>query len=228
MFNDSFLTSYPVFTKSSILLNKLIDRYDVPSSYVPQDNTKVDVYKNIVQSRVTVMLKRLLLNRFEECNESVIERAKQFIASKSVDEGENGTLKSLLNQIDRKVNERNNEITSLLIPPIDFYIPDEYVSPVTLFMLVDDIEIARQITLVDYSIYNNIDISELCNADVFTKNELRYKAENVMKMSDRVNEILYMVATLIISFPDLQNRVKMMTKMLNVAEKLFAMNNSIH
>ncbi|EDR21690.1 ras guanine nucleotide exchange factor, slime mold, putative [Entamoeba dispar SAW760] len=240
-FNRVFMCSFPYFTNSKTVLQKLIERYRVPKEFVI-DSTKyvIDETNSNEQSkesrmnedaisiakkikvRTVIALKGLLLDAFEECDESVIEEAQCFLDNEL---GVNDSTKTLKEQLKRRVNERSKQITSFLIPPIDFFIPDEHISPTMLIAMMDEVEIARQLTMVDYNIYKTIQPSELYNSDVFTKNELRYRAENVMRMSDRVNEICFWVASLILSFPDLNNRAKMMTKLINVAEVLFNMNN---
>ncbi|KAL7711909.1 Ras guanine nucleotide exchange factor [Entamoeba marina] len=214
-FNKVFMCSFPCYTNSMTVLRKLMERFKVPPGINESDQVKI-------KFRAMIALKGMLLDAFEECDEVVLETAQQFI-DKELEKGK--ITESLKKQLERRIAERKKQITSFLIPPIDFFIPEEHISPTMLMTLVDEVEIARQITMVDYSIYHSIQPSELYNADVFTKNELRYRAENVMRMSDRVNEICYWVASLILSFPDKANRVRMMVKMINVAEVLFSMNN---
>lgn len=62
----------------------------------------------------------------------------------------------------------------------------------------DPEEIARQLTLIDYSLFAKIKPAELLN-QAWQKAKFRHRAINILRLVDRVNHLTLWVATTILS-----------------------------
>ncbi|BFU20685.1 Ras guanine nucleotide exchange factor, putative [Entamoeba histolytica HM-1:IMSS-B] len=129
-------------------------------------------------------------------------------------------------QCKRKANIKDLNIAGLLIPPINFYIPDEPIFPTEFFISCEPKEIARQLTMIDYGMYKKVKQSELLEnlPSVMKRNKIcRYS--HVIEMVNRIDEIANWTATTILMFADMNNRVAMMMKFIEVANELESLNN---
>lgn len=94
----------------------------------------------------------------------------------------------------------------------------------SLFIAYNDSEIARQLTQIDFILFNQIRPCELLN-QAWAKTELRYMSPHVTALIDRVNQVSCWVASLILWSRTKEDRVKMVEKLLRICEELRALNN---
>lgn len=85
------------------------------------------------------------------------------------------------------------------------------------FSNLDKIEIARQLTIIEWELFSRIKPHELLN-QCWNKPKLRHRAGNVLAMINRSTEISGWVATTILKEEKLHNRTKMMVKFIKIAE----------
>jgi hypothetical protein len=103
--------------------------------------------------------------------------------------------------------------------------PPEPKVPKSIFTLsldlfdVDDEEIARQITLMDFEIYSSIKLSELLNQS-WNKPKLRHRSPNVIRMINRFNEMSQWVASSILRQEKIRDRTRIMAKFIRIADYL--------
>ena len=71
-------------------------------------------------------------------------------------------------------------------------------SPVLSVFDFDPEEIARQLTLIDYALFSKIKPAELLN-QAWQKARLRHRAQNILRLVERVNNLTLWVATTILS-----------------------------
>jgi hypothetical protein len=83
------------------------------------------------------------------------------------------------------------------VPPTDLQIPSGYTSPCELFMMYSPRDIAEQMTIVDYSWFDDIEPRELLN-QCWSKPKLHYRARNVLGLITRVNALSYWVPSMIL------------------------------
>ena len=69
-----------------------------------------------------------------------------------------------LEDFERLLSDGSKQITSFLIPPIDFFIPEEHITP-TLLAPVDSIGIARGITPVAFNTSKSTKPANLWNVE---------------------------------------------------------------
>jgi son of sevenless-like protein len=109
-------------------------------------------------------------------------------------------------------------------------IHDEGRSPVDLFMVLNESEIARyksmdlarsdlhrQLTLIEFKMFCKIKPSELLNQS-WNKVDLQHRSPNILAMISRANKLSFWVANLIVWFERLKDRSKILSKILKIAE----------
>mmetsp|Transcript_11453 Transcript_11453/g.32177 ORF Transcript_11453/g.32177 Transcript_11453/m.32177 type:complete len:383 (+) Transcript_11453:259-1407(+) len=90
------------------------------------------------------------------------------------------------------------------------------------FMLLSPLEIARQLTLMDFKAYSELKASELLN---LCWSKYPDRAPNVKLLTRRFNEITIRLATLILSVPSLKERKALMERIIEVMYYLRVFNN---
>jgi hypothetical protein len=84
--------------------------------------------------------------------------------------------------------------------------------------------IAKQLTLISYNLYSNIEIKEFLNACWTKKNKL-IEAPNIFKLINRFNLLTYWVVEEVLSYDDKNRRAECIEKLIKVSECLLEMNN---
>jgi len=110
------------------------------------------------------------------------------------------------------------------VPPTDFQIPNSTLSPSELFMNLNDEEIARQLTLIEFHLYKAIEPSELLNQS-WNKDKLKYRASNICELLARLNRLSFWVPSMVLWMEKMKDRSKVYTKFVNISEHLRKMNN---
>lgn len=85
------------------------------------------------------------------------------------------------------------------------------------FLDLHPIEIARQLTLIEFKIFEKITPQELSH-QAWNKKNAQELAPNVTALINRCNEISYWVATEIVLTPNLKQRISILAKFIDIAE----------
>jgi len=88
----------------------------------------------------------------------------------------------------------------------------------------DPIEIARQLTIIEYEMYREITPKELLSLS-WQKNDREKRSPNLLKMIHRFNEVNNWVQWQIVSEPNIKKRAAAIKKMIRVTEELKKLNN---
>jgi len=86
------------------------------------------------------------------------------------------------------------------------------------------LEVARQICLVDYESFKAIEPKECLNSN-WCKGNQKTKAPNIYQLTQYFNQLSNWVGTTIVQFPDLVERIKIVEHMIDIADKLYELNN---
>lgn len=78
-------------------------------------------------------------------------------------------------------------------------------------------EIARQLTIEEYFIYAEIKPEELQEL-AWSKEKLKYRAYNILRMIERFNRLSSAFATMIVQEPRIKARKKIVEKLVRIAE----------
>lgn len=92
------------------------------------------------------------------------------------------------------------------------------------FLELHPLEVARQLTLIEFKIFEKINTSELSH-QVWNKKNAKEIAPNVTALIERCNEIAYWVATEIVMTPNMKQRVSVLTRFIAIAEICYEFRN---
>ncbi|GAM22694.1 hypothetical protein SAMD00019534_058690 [Acytostelium subglobosum LB1] len=220
----TFLLTYQSFTTNEKLLQKLIQRYQVPQRPGQSD----DEWKKIaipIQLRVVNVLKTWINQSFSEFNDKLIQNIKSFVEvlkhdnlalANRIMQTLNSKIKGIGGEDDEE--DKKSKIVFTMPAPEPKVPKNIWSTSLTIFD-VDEEEVARQLTLIDFEIFSSIKPSELLNQS-WNKPKLRHRSPNVMLIINRFNEISQWVASIILSFDKVKDRARVMSKIVKIAEYL--------
>jgi len=221
----TFLLTYQSFTTPEKLLQKLIQRYHVPQK---QGQTEFEWRKIAVpiQLRVVNVLKTWIKDYFSDFNEKLIQTVKSFCESLRHD-GNNALANRISDTLNRKIKgladddehgtsaEKSKSIFTTPAP--EPRVPKNIWSQTLKIFDIEDEEIARQLTLMDFEIFYNIKATELLNQS-WNKPKLRHRSPNVLILINRFNEISQWTASSILSYSKIKDRSRIMARFIKIAE----------
>ncbi|KAJ3450892.1 ras guanine nucleotide exchange factor i-related [Anaeramoeba flamelloides] len=218
-----FFMTYQSFTPPGKLLYKLFTRYTVPNSLEKnfENKEEFEKYKKKIKFRTLNILKTWLDTHFSDFNQGLLEELNEFFkTTKGTDQR---IFKDIKKLIDFKINNFHQSKSAIEIPPEPKVPKNIFNKNLSLFD-IDELEIARQITLIDFEIFSQIKPAELLNC-AWSKPKLKHRAKNVLELIERFNEMSQWVATKIIQRERVRDRVKILTKFIMIANHLFKLNN---
>ncbi|EGC29568.1 hypothetical protein DICPUDRAFT_90436 [Dictyostelium purpureum] len=218
-YTKTFLLTYQSFTNPWKLMEKLIQRYNIPADEKPE-------LKAITQLRVVSFMQTWIEKNFNDFDEQLIAQVKEFRTRLLMDN--NNDLAVILGGLIKKKEIERNQLkdrttTSLLTFP-ELMIPDGQKSPTALFLLLNESEIARQLTLIDFNIFLKIQPTELLD-QAWNKDSLKFKSPNVIEMINRANKFSFWVSSQILWQETIEERAKVFEKFIIIAKHLRDMNN---
>ena len=225
-FMNIFLLTYRSFTDSITLLKLLIKRFDEKCPETLTGKQK-DIYKSkkiiSIRLRVLNVLKTWVKTNFQdfEQNEDLLELLGSFLP-RMKQEFRNGTedFEALLSKMKSKevvIQTTMPKIkcpTSILPKSLENF----------LFIDLDPIEIARQISLIDMRMFSCIKPNE-CLDQNWTDKKTQHKSENIMKMIHHLNYCIYWVGSEITSYTNIKTRALALKHFILTAEKCSKNNN---
>ncbi|EAL68130.1 Ras guanine nucleotide exchange factor [Dictyostelium discoideum AX4] len=214
-YTKTFLLMYQSFTTPEILLQKLIQRYHVPQK-AGQSVAEWRQRSTHIQLRVLNVLKTWIKDYFSDFSEKLILAIKSLLESMR-QTGNMSYAKVISDALNSglKKSGRNNTVFTVSAP--EPKVPKNIWSHNLDIFSVDEEEISRQLTLMDFEIFSNIKSTELLN-QCWNKPKLRHRSPNVLELIGRFNEISQWTATSILSWPKVKDRARIMGKFIKIAE----------
>lgn len=213
-FVKTFITTYQSFTTPETLLKKLIQRFHVPEE-------KRDIALPI-QLRTCNALKQWVETSYLDFSPEFLATLDEFLSELSNHKSYHKYSTQITQQINKVMSQDTELETSDIINlTIESKIP---LSPANLLYVFNEEEIARQLTLVDYRIYQNIQPVELLNC-AWSKDKYKYRAKNVLSLVARSTSLTMWVASMVLWQDSLKDRIRALTKLINVAMHLRKLNN---
>ncbi|EFC38209.1 rasGEF domain-containing protein [Naegleria gruberi] len=224
-FRDVFFLTYRSFCSSHVLMDKLIDRFNIAEEQKKQDiqpeaNTKVLL-------RVINAVKMWVEKYFHDFDNLLLVRLIQFLDSvaniKEFSSFCNALRKTLSNKLIKDNDKAVKHAKQTDVP--DPIIPENFSEHVAFNILEwSPIEIARQITLIEYEYFQKIEPKE-CLSGAWTKSSKYDEAPNIAHLTDRWNKMTQFVACSILSQNDLKIRRRYIIKFIELANALRDINN---
>eukprot|EP00297_Palpitomonas_bilix_P023714 CAMPEP_0113894482 /NCGR_PEP_ID=MMETSP0780_2-20120614/16752_1 /TAXON_ID=652834 /ORGANISM="Palpitomonas bilix" /LENGTH=629 /DNA_ID=CAMNT_0000885047 /DNA_START=31 /DNA_END=1920 /DNA_ORIENTATION=- /assembly_acc=CAM_ASM_000599 len=226
----TFLLTYRSFSTPAELFHKLKERFDQPSfGKAGQDEEEEREKKNQLQVRVCSVLSKWVDNNPEDFSEEMMNTVLQFVKAKlETNQAHDTSAKKLRAAIERmkKVAKEKVAKTYASPPPMPILPRDPsllFSSHLSIFDINEE-EIARQLTLIDFKIFSSIKPVELLN-QAWNKPKLKHRAPNVLAMISRFNGVSNWVARAVVEKEKLKDRVQVLTKLVTIAEHLRGLNN---
>lgn len=214
------MLTYRSFTTPEKLLEKLIQRYDVPA-LAGAKNTFA------IQARVVDVVRHWVETSFFDFNDNLITKLTGFI--RLIEERHEQLGRSIRTSLQKKLDGRGSSSGFLFEEKIFSENPPDPIVPKTIFnpkMLqlvhIDELEVTRQLTIQTWKIFARIRPVELQNQ---AWSKAKHRAPNVVNMTALFNNFARHVSLHILSCEKLRDRVKIMTRYIEIAKHLQALNN---
>ncbi|KAK5583167.1 hypothetical protein RB653_004757 [Dictyostelium firmibasis] len=214
-YTKTFLLMYQSFTTPEILLQKLIQRYHVPQK-PGQSVAEWRQRSTHIQLRVLNVLKTWIKDYFSDFSEKLISAIKSLLESMR-QTGNMSYAKVISDALNSGLKKSGRNNTVFTVPAPEPKVPKNIWSHNLDIFSVDEEEISRQLTLMDFEIFSNIKSTELLN-QCWNKPKLRHRSPNVLELIGRFNEISQWAATSILSWPKVKDRARIMGKFIKIAE----------
>ncbi|EGC38002.1 aimless RasGEF [Dictyostelium purpureum] len=218
-FLKTFLMTYQSFCTPEKLMSKLQQRYNVPQGTDEKS-------ARTIQIRVVNVLKTWIDNYYSDFDDKLIQQLRTFLDQILIKfPGPGSNLMKSLSKVVEKLSpatESKHIFNEKTPEPIVAF--KNIFSNNLSFHDIDEEEIARQLTLIEFEIYRKIKPPELLNQS-WNKTKLKSRAPNVLKMIDRFNSVSMWVATMIIQTAKVKARARMMARFIKIAEHLKTLNN---
>ncbi|KAJ3445396.1 ras guanine nucleotide exchange factor i-related [Anaeramoeba flamelloides] len=222
LYLKTFLMTYQSFTTPKILFYKLTERYNIPT----EKEEQYAKTKQMIKLRVCNFVRFWINDYFSDFNNKLLMELEDFIDNSLMKDGFKSMANNLKKIIKRNINKSNEEIkesTSTEIAP-DPKLPKNIFSPKLSLLDVDPEEIARQMTLIEFSIFKKIRPPELLNL-AWSESKLKHRALNLIALNKRFNQIPLWVATLILKASRLKLRQNIIGKCIGIAQHLWMLDN---
>jgi len=216
---STFLAMYKQFTTPCEVLDKLIERYQVPPGKMN------DQERHLLKLTVARVIHRWVIYGYLDFDVKMVQKLKNFcIQHIQKDTDENFALRimhDLESRLDALKNEKitttmNISISTLTqsVLPVDIFTSNHY----------EDVTIAQQLTLIEYEIYSRIEHIEFQDS-AWNSSKRSNFARNVIALIQRANRVSFWVATTILLAHKLKDRVRVLSKIIGVAKALKDLNN---
>jgi hypothetical protein len=222
---NTFLLTYQSFTTPTKLMQKLIERYHVPmKAGMTEEEWKKMMLP--IHIRVGKVLRQWMKEHWSDFTPALIDTVKAFIDNSLRLDGNQQLVKTLTQTLNSQLRPEESEKTRVFSePPPEPKVPKNIFSPYLAVLDVDDEEIARQITLIDYEVFSSIKPSELLN-QCWNKPKLRHRSPNVLRAISRFNEVSKWVTCSILRVERVKERARIMAKFIRIAEYAFKQFNN--
>eukprot|EP01134_Creolimax_fragrantissima_P003726 CFRG3726T1 len=238
---QQFLLTYRSFSTPIQFLSLLQERYDVPDPpyLTPLQNLQFSrTIRNPIQTRVIHVMRIWVDNHFNDLVEypDTLVSITQFLERVEITDAHVAkVVYGILRVIDQNKAKIGDGISSctkggkrssvgfgIPPPPVDV----SAMAPSTLeeydILNISPIEIARQLTLIDFELFSKIQSHELVGQ---VWNKRRSKASNVCACIDRFNLVSQWVTTTIINTLNIQERTRVLCVFVEVAHNFLALSN---
>jgi len=228
-FMKTFLYTYHSFMKPEALLKKLIQRYNVP----PPKEIPEEKYRTEIQLPIRIRVCNVIKFWINKCgwdfNEKLLSILKAFIDGPLSRDGNLSSVKQLRNSINRlhkKKTFHDDERTYVFgINPPEPKVPRNIFSPSLSLKDIDELEIARQLTLIEFSIFTQIVPTEWLNKRWCDPDQKQHKALHITQMLSRYTDLTNWVIHTILTTDTKKNRARMIEKYIHIAENLKTLKN---
>eukprot|EP00339_Tiarina_fusa_P009922 CAMPEP_0117039822 /NCGR_PEP_ID=MMETSP0472-20121206/27916_1 /TAXON_ID=693140 ORGANISM="Tiarina fusus, Strain LIS" /NCGR_SAMPLE_ID=MMETSP0472 /ASSEMBLY_ACC=CAM_ASM_000603 /LENGTH=442 /DNA_ID=CAMNT_0004750403 /DNA_START=436 /DNA_END=1760 /DNA_ORIENTATION=+ len=213
-FVNVFVMMYRAFTTEERLWQKLVERFRVPDSFS-------EPMKQKIQVRVCIFVKNWVEKASGELHEKTRRSIMEFLESDLA----GPSFKLMRDAIqDRLENPKSHEDPVLSGKPPAPFLPRNIKESTLTIDDIEELEIARQLTLQSFAIYKKIRATEFFKG-AWSKDKYKHLAPNILALIEQYNQVSSMFASIIVSVDTVRARAKTVQKVINIASKLLELNN---
>lgn len=236
VFVRAFLVTYQLFTTSTTLLAKLSQRYNAPRDPALSDE---EWRKRVlpIQIRVVNVIKMWIEEFHSDFDDLTISSIRDFLNFQVREYHPSLASKTLL-LLDKFCARDSDGIDvagvgmgpsrvvqfSFSSDPPRPIVPKNIFSPHLRWDDVDEEELARQLTLIEFEFFYKIRTSEFLHQS-WSKVKLKHRAPHIISLIRRFNAISEWVGTQIVLEPHLRARAQVLTKLIGIADHLRKLQN---
>ncbi|KAJ5080332.1 ras guanine nucleotide exchange factor i-related [Anaeramoeba ignava] len=219
---DKFLITYRSFTSPKKLLRKLEERWNVPYSSDLSDE-KYERDKKAIRIKIGNTLKNWIDKYPSDFNAQLKLDILEFIDTKISKELNTLSL-HLRKMITQDTKQKATYQTTLLETPPEPKVPKNIFDPNLKIFDIDSQEIARQLTLLDFQLFSEIQPSELLNQS-WNNPKLKHRAPNIVLINKKSKEITSWAKASLITIENTKIRAKILAQFIHIAEYLYELKN---
>uniref|UniRef100_A0A6B2KYJ5 Ras-GEF domain-containing protein n=1 Tax=Arcella intermedia TaxID=1963864 RepID=A0A6B2KYJ5_9EUKA len=209
----AFLVGYQTFCSPTIFWDKLLDYY-FNISQEKEDRKLFE--KRKIANLILIWIKE----DFYGINDHIIVKIKKFATEVLPKDGFGDISNAIMQEIGdyRFVPEFKEFFTELTVFDLEDIKSHQF------WFRCDKKDMAQQLTIVDWEIFQQVQFSEL-SALKWTREKVHIFAQNILNLLRRVNQISFWVASFILVQETIQDRVKAIMKMTGLATALIDIKN---
>lgn len=215
-----FLLTYRAFTTAHEVMDFLIAGYQ----QVIADTTRAPGEQLKARLRIGNFMKKWVNDNYFDfsADPMLVEKFAQFVhdVMSRNDAKLSESLKTNLMQKQKGIQRRFSQAMFSKPAPSAFFPKTE----VTSILDINVVEIARQLTLIDYNLCRAIEPQE-CIGCAWTKDNKEERSPNLLKMINRFNSVSLWVSVTLVSEPNIRKRTRLLSHLLSVLPHLRELNN---
>eukprot|EP01090_Pellita_catalonica_P000606 TRINITY_DN10419_c0_g1_i1.p1 TRINITY_DN10419_c0_g1~~TRINITY_DN10419_c0_g1_i1.p1 ORF type:complete len:581 (-),score=81.77 TRINITY_DN10419_c0_g1_i1:1794-3425(-) len=213
----TLLTTYQSFAHSWQLYEKLLDRFNVPP-----DTSLSDEEIKRIRMRVLIVLKYWVEKVFFDLDDDLIKLIFEFVNNNVGNKDFSELAKRMKDELSKRIKDRIDTRNRIFKPPAKLTRSTKPIAE--LFLSANEMELAKQLTLIDFKSYSNINPTEFLSKSWNTP-KLQHRAPNIIAMLSRANKMAFWVSSMILLHDKGKDRKKMVEKLILVAVNLKKLKN---
>lgn len=241
---NTFMLTFRSFTDQETLFKKLVERFNIPppKESTPEELAKFKVEKlDKIRLRIASTIKYWIESFYNFDFNDLKMREKVYDVIKMMELCRGGKIYSgVITRALAKANEESSgsvqskvEFPPTMFPAVTLQKRQSFfstkdktvdVKPKHKVLQWPSIEIARQICLLDFGNFLKIEPKECLN-QAWAKGQRETKAPGICAMVNQFNTLSMWVGTVVVQATDPLERVKVVEKFVDIAQKLWELNN---
>ena len=231
---QTFLLTYTSFTSPKVLLEKLLQRYNIPKHKMEpkagEERSQAEARARQKQLRVINFLRKWIELCFVDFTEEIIEMVFQFCEQLRTNGStplatliDNALASKLAGLAKRKNTQFKQPPPASIMPKKTAVLASGGYAAYDL-LDIDPVELARQLTLIDYDLFGQIRPAELLNQS-WNKPKLKHRSPHVLEMIQRFNTLSSWLCSQVVHAESIKDRAKVMQHVMHLGRNLLELNN---
>ncbi|KAJ9454318.1 Ras guanine nucleotide exchange factor R [Diplonema papillatum] len=230
---EVFWDTYREYARPQIVLQKLLERYEVPAlvrigepQRSPADHALHQMVKYKIQMKVIELLEHWVSEMYYDFTDDMQKTLSRWVRTRIDRDGIPTKLLHLMKQ-----KEKNRKpLSAWTVPPppavsrADFD-PQLVREPVTVLADFSAFEIASQLTILTLHLHNNLLPCEFMGCKWLPGNDMSHKAPNFRAYRDLISKVANWVEYAIVSEENFDTRINIVKKLYLVCQELRQMTN---